>query len=210
MEKNIKEWSKKVYGGTTYKLKTFLVAYNSEFSLFNKKSSTEYVGRFSPSVYSESQWFVLKNFDESQDIKSMPESVSLFYKEGRLLKSDTDFIKEKFNLEVPKKEKKQTEKLENKSVIFIEKNIFSLGFGVSEYNFAKFSKFVNEDDKNFNIITKNGEKKSFSKNKYNIKIVDSIDAQKITKELNEQLKNFNDKIKEANSIRSNFLKEFEK
>lgn len=209
MEKDIKKWAKEVYGGTNYNLKTFLVAYNSEFSLFNKKSSTEYVGRFSPSVYSESQWFVLKNFDESREIKVFPENIALFHKAGRLLKSDTDFIKEKFNLEVPKKEKK-TEKLENKSVIFIEKNIFSLSLGVSEYNFAKFSKLVNEDDKNFNIITKNGEKKSFSKNKYNIKIVDSIDGEKITKELNEQLKNFNDKIKEVNNIRSNFLNQFKK
>jgi hypothetical protein len=208
MEKDIKKWAEKVYGGTTYRLKTFLVAYNSEFSLFNKKSSTEYVGRFSPSVYSESEWFVLKNFDESQELRAFPENVALFHKTGRLLKSDADFIKEKFNLEAPKKEKKQTEKLENKSVIFIEKNIFSFSLGV--YEIAKYSKFVNEDDKNFNIITKNGEKKSFSKNKYNIKIVDSIDAEKITKELNEQLKNFNDKIKEANNIRSNFLKQFNK
>jgi hypothetical protein len=208
MEKDIKKWAEKVYGSTTYGLKTFLVAYNSEFSLFNKKSSIEYVGRISPPVYSESEWFVLKNFDESQEIRVFPENVALFHKTGRLLKSDADFIKEKFNLEAPKKEKKQTEKLENKSVIFIEKNIFSFSLGV--YEIAKYSKFVNEDDKNFNIITKNGEKKSFSKNKYNIKIVDSIDAEKITKELNEQLKNFNDKIKEANNIRSNFLKQFNK
>jgi hypothetical protein len=208
MEKDIKKWAEGVYGGTTYSLKTFLVAYNSEFSLFNKKSSTEYVGRFSPSVYSESQWFVLKNFDESQEIRIFPENIALFYKTGTLLKSDMDFIKEKFNIEVPKKERKQKGKLENKCVIFIEKNIFSFSFCIYEH--AKFSKFVNEDDKNFNIITKNGEKKSFSKNKYHIKIVDSIDAERITKELNEQLKNFNEKIKEANNIRLNFLNQFKK
>lgn len=209
MENDIKKWASNVYAETTYGTKTSLVAYSSEFSLFNKKASTEYVGRMSPTAYAPSQWFVLKNFDNRGEVRAFPENVSLFFKEGKLLKSDQDFIKENFNIVIEKKEKVKKEKFENKSVVFIEKNVFSPYSGVSKYDFANFATLISSDEKSITILKKDGEKKNLLKHKFNIKIVNSDEAEFVKNELNAQIENFNEKFKELSAIKINFLKQFE-
>ena len=124
MEQDIKIWSKLPYSSTTYRNKTHLIVFNSEYSLFKKSSSTEYVGRFSPTVYSEVEWFVLKNFDERQDIKVSPENIALFYKIGKITNEDKKILKENFKLEVPKTERKKKEIINGKYIIFLEKDSF--------------------------------------------------------------------------------------
>jgi hypothetical protein len=212
MEKNIsfdeevKIWSKKVYGGTGYVHKTKLISYNSKFSLFKKESSTEYIGRISGSVHGESQWFVLKTFAEGQEMAYDPRTISLFYKEGRLLKSDKELIKKEYELEIPNS-KKEIEKHFEKHIILVEKDLFWKS--QQAYRTVKYTKAVKEDEKTFTIETLSGEKKTWSKSQYYYKIVDSNIAKEEVEKLNKMIQSYNQKIEEAWKQKEEFLNFFE-
>ncbi len=164
-EIKIQQWARKFYGGTTYSHKVKFIAHNDKYALFQKPPSTEYIGRFSGSVYAAAEWFVFNLFEESRSLTHSPKDCALFFKEGSLLKEDKKLLKEKYNLEVPKKEinRKLTT---DKWIIFLKKGAGHAGYYFqSEAGIHKLKK----DQPDSIIVFDKENEKYLSKEKYNIR-----------------------------------------
>ena len=118
-EKEARIFADEIYRGTTYSHKMKFVAFNDKYVLVQKPPSTEYVGRFSGSVYSESEW-LLASYDASKyELRGcFANKVCSFYKVGKLSKEDKILLKEKFGIEIPKKERNKRLSKEEYVIIY--------------------------------------------------------------------------------------------
>jgi hypothetical protein len=163
-EEEVRRFAKKVYGSTTYSHKMKLVAWNDNYVLMQKPPSTEYIGRMSGSVYSESIW-VLVSFDADENtIRYSPKQVAAFYKEGKLLKEEKIKLEKLYGIILPKKER-------NKK---ITKEVWVIIFNKSDFwntyreGCFKLFKLLKSNGESILALNNKGNEVSLSKHKHQI------------------------------------------
>lgn len=163
-EKEVKNFAKRIYGGTTYSHKMKLITYNDKYVLMQKPPSTEYIGRMSGNVYSESEWLLISFNADVQEISHSPKKVAAFYKIGKLLKEDKVKLLNEFGIIFPKKEINRKIK-ENKWVVIL--NNSDLGHGMFYEKNVVIAKLIK--DNGDSIIAEHlGKQHSYSKQKHKI------------------------------------------
>lgn len=166
-EQEVRVWARCVYGSTTYSHKMRFITHNDKYVLMQKPPSTEYIGRMSGSVYSESEWMLVP-FDCGKEVSYSPEKVSVFYKIGKLTKEDKEKLEKEFGIVIPKKEKNNKIK-EDKWVVIFDSTHF--GFGSFYENDVVIAKLLKEDSKTV-IASHLGKSHSYSKQKHLIAYFD--------------------------------------
>jgi hypothetical protein len=126
-EEEARKFANLIYRGTTYSHKMKFVAFNDKYVLVQKPPSTEYVGRVSGSVYSESEWYLVGYDANKSTISHSPSEVAAFSKVGKLSIEDKQLLKEKFGIEIPKKERNKRI-AEEEYVIMFDPNDYWQGY----------------------------------------------------------------------------------
>ena len=123
-EEEAMQFAKIIYRGTTYSHKMKFITFNDKYVLVQKPPSTEYVGRFGGSNFSQSEWLLASYDAEKYKLGHNPSEVCAFYKLGKLLKADKDLLKEKFGIEIPQKERNKKIATEEYVIIFDPNDYF--------------------------------------------------------------------------------------
>ena len=204
MKEQLEKWVKDFYSGSDNAGKVELKAFNEKYSLCYLKGATGYVGRMSGNLYSPSEWFVVENFAEVDRMWCKPKN--LFHQEGRLTKEDKENIIIRFNLEVPKQQRKKSISHEDKYLIAIEQGAFWAGYFSSS---VYCQKIIKEDDSKFTTFsTKLNKNVTFNKNKYYYTIVDEDKTKDVLGNISKLISDYKQLSSEIQDKKTEVLKIF--